>query len=180
MTPLELFFDLVFVFALTEVTTLLAQDISWVNYLRGLSVLMAVWWAWVGFSWLTNARNAETEWRRFAIMCTMAALLIVAIAIPQAYGADAMVFAVAYSVVIVLYLATYAISVRDDPAMLRAVRRLGAGAMPTPVLFIAAAAVGPGTLRAVLIVAGLTVRRPAVSLRRSPESAPVADLVHRT
>ena len=157
VTSLELFFDLVFVFALTEVTTLLAQEISVANYVRGISVLIAVWWAWAGFSWLTNARNAETEWRRLAIVCTMAAMLIVAIAIPQAYGDDAMVFAIAYGVVTVLYMVTYVLSVRDDPEMLRAVRRFGVGLFPTPILFIVAAAVGPGALRTALIIIGLVI-----------------------
>ena len=157
VTSLELFFDLVFVFALTEVTTLLAQEISAANYVRGISVLIAVWWAWAGFSWLTNARNAETEWRRLAIVCTMAAMLIVAIAIPQAYGDDAMVFAIAYGVVTVLYMVTYVLSVRDDPEMLRAVRRFGVGLFPTPILFIVAAAVGPGALRTALIIIGLVI-----------------------
>jgi low temperature requirement protein LtrA len=54
VTPLELFFDLVFVFAITQVTTLITHDPSWGGVLRGMLVLAAVWWAWTGYAWLTS------------------------------------------------------------------------------------------------------------------------------
>ena len=157
VTTLELFFDLVFVFALTQVTTMLAVETSAVNYLRGVAVLAAVWWAWSGFSWLTNARDAEGEWRRFAIVISMAAMLVVGLAIPQSFGDDALVFALAYGVVILTLILTYALSVKDDAAMLGAVTRLGIGVLPTPLLMIAAALVGPGPLRTTLIVVALAI-----------------------
>lgn len=157
VSPLELFFDLVFVFALTEVTSLLAAEISVANYLRGVAVLMAVWWAWAGFSWLTNARDAEGEWRRLSIVLAMAAMLIVGITIPQSYGDDALVFALGYAAVVVLFVVTYGLSVRDDSEMLRAVVRLGAGAIVVPVLMIGAALVGPGVARTVMIVLALLI-----------------------
>ena len=157
VTPLELFFDLVFVFALTEVTALLAAETSVANYLRGIAVLMAVWWAWVGFSWLTTARDAEGEWRRLSLVLAMAAMVVLGLAIPQSFGDDAMVFALAYTAVFVLFVATYALSVKDDPDLLRAVLRLGAGAMVTPLLMVVAAAVGPGAWRTLAIAVALLV-----------------------
>ncbi|MBU3750457.1 MAG: low temperature requirement protein A [Mycobacterium sp.] len=157
VSPLELFFDLVFVFALTEVTGLLAAEISVANFMRGVAVLMAVWWAWVGFSWLTTARDAEGEWRRLSIVLAMAAMLVVGIAIPQSFGNDALVFALGYAAVMVLFVVTYALSVRDDPEMLRAVLRLGAGAIVVPVLMIGAALVGPGLARTAMIVLALLI-----------------------
>ena len=157
VTPLELFFDLVFVFALTEVTALLAAETSVPNYLRGIAVLMAVWWAWVGFSWLTTARDAEGEWRRLSLVLAMAAMVVLGLAIPQSFGDDAMVFALAYTAVVVLFIATYALSVKDDPDLLRAVLRLGVGAMVTPLLMVVAAAVGPGGWRTLAIVVALLV-----------------------
>ena len=54
VTPLELFFDLVFVFAFTQVTTLLLEDVSWAGLGRGLLVLAVLWWAWASYAWLTN------------------------------------------------------------------------------------------------------------------------------
>ena len=59
--PLELFFDLVFVFALTQVTARMADDLSWGGLLRGLLVLAAIWWAWAAYAWLTN----EVDGRRW-------------------------------------------------------------------------------------------------------------------
>ena len=57
VTPLELFFDLVFVFALTQVTTLLSRDPTWRGLLQGLVVLAALWWAWAAYAWLTNLQS---------------------------------------------------------------------------------------------------------------------------
>ena len=54
VTPLELFFDLVFVFALTQVTSLMSDDPTWAGVGRGLLVLAAVWWTWGAYAWLTN------------------------------------------------------------------------------------------------------------------------------
>src|ERR687895_1412565 len=59
VTPLELFFDLVFVFALTQVTGFLADHLSWTGMLEGAALLVVLWWAWAGYVWLTNAVPAE-------------------------------------------------------------------------------------------------------------------------
>ena len=57
--PLELFFDLVIVFAFTQVTGLLSADPSWTGVLDGLLLLSVLWWAWAGFARLTNAVDPE-------------------------------------------------------------------------------------------------------------------------
>jgi low temperature requirement protein LtrA len=54
VTPLELFFDLVFVYAITQVTQLMSHDPTWRGVARGVLVLAALWWAWTGYAWLTN------------------------------------------------------------------------------------------------------------------------------
>jgi low temperature requirement protein LtrA len=59
VTPLELFIDLVVVFAITQVTHLMADDLTWRGLGHGLLVLAAIWWAWAGFAWLTNALEPE-------------------------------------------------------------------------------------------------------------------------
>src|SRR5581483_12109853 len=83
VSPLELFFDLVFVFAVTQVTTLLAHDPTWHGVVRGLLVLAAVWWAWSGYAWLTSTMDVDEGGIRLAMLAAMAAMLGVALAVPR-------------------------------------------------------------------------------------------------
>ena len=59
VTPLELFFDLVFVFALTQVTAYMSDELSWHGMLRGVLVVMLLWWSWTGFAWVANVVSAD-------------------------------------------------------------------------------------------------------------------------
>src|SRR3712207_2190535 len=97
--PLELFFDLVFVLALTQCTALMASDPSWDRLAEGLLVLALMWWSWVGYAWLTSVVDPEEGAVRFAIFAAMAALLVVALCIPEAFGGRALLFACSYGVV---------------------------------------------------------------------------------
>jgi low temperature requirement protein LtrA len=124
VTPLELFFDLVFVFAITQVTGLLAEDTTWTGVLHGMLVLAALWWAWVAYAWLTNTVNPDEGGVRLAMFAAMAAMLVVSLAVPTAFGDDGVLFAVAYFAVRVVHLVLYAIAGRDDPDLLGAVLRL--------------------------------------------------------
>src|ERR687896_2620441 len=94
VTPLELFFDLVVVFAITQVTTMLADSPTWGGLLRGLLVLGALWWAWAAYAWLTNTLDPEEGSVRVAMLGAMAAMLIVALAVPEAFDADGVLFGV--------------------------------------------------------------------------------------
>ena len=85
VTPLELFFDLVFVFALTQVTAFMADELSWQGILRGVLVLMLLWWAWTGYAWLANVASAEERPIKLAILTGMAAMFILALCIPEAF-----------------------------------------------------------------------------------------------
>ena len=77
VTPLELFFDLVFVFALTQVTGVLSDHPTWLGMLQGAALLTALWAAWGGYSWLTNAVPAEDVIpARIVIFCAMAAMFV--------------------------------------------------------------------------------------------------------
>ena len=107
VTPLELFFDLVVVFALTQVTRLMADDLSWRGLGRGLLVLAAIWWAWTGYAWLTNTLEPEEGRVRAGMFAAMAAMLVVALAVPFAFGADAVWFGVGYLVVHLLNVALF-------------------------------------------------------------------------
>ena len=86
VTPLELFFDLVFVLALTQCTALMADEPTWGGLAKGLLVLGVLWWAWVGYAWLTSVVDPEEGAVRLAIFAAMAALLVVALCVPDAFG----------------------------------------------------------------------------------------------
>ena len=107
VTPLELFFDLVFVFALTQVTTMMAGDPSWAGLARGMLVLSALWWAWAAYSWLTNSVNAEEGATRATMIAAMAAALVASLAVPGAFGDEALLFALAYTVLRLLHIVMY-------------------------------------------------------------------------
>ena len=130
VTPLELFFDLVFVFAFTQVTSLLVDDPTWGGVLRGMLVLAALWWAWSGYAWLTSTIDVDEGGVRLAMLASMAAMFGVALAVPGAFGDDGVMFGVAYLLVRVLHLALYAIVSRDDPDLRSALGRL----VPTELL----------------------------------------------
>ena len=112
--PLELFFDLVFVFGLTQVTTMISDDPTWGGLLRGFLVLGAIWWAWAAYAWLTNTLNPEEGIVRIAMFGVMAAMLIAALAVPEAFDEHGVVFGVAYLVVREMHLALYALAARGD------------------------------------------------------------------
>jgi low temperature requirement protein LtrA len=130
VTPLELFFDLVFVFAMTQVTSLLADDPTWGGVFRGMLVLAALWWAWAVYAWLTSAMDVDEGGVRLAMLASLGAMLVVALAVPGAFGDDALLFAAAYLVVRLLHLVLSAIVVRDDPDRLGALVRFA----PTAIL----------------------------------------------
>ena len=98
MTPLELFFDLVFVLSFTQVTATIAEDPTWEGLGEGMLILAAVWWAWAAYGWLTNAIDADENLNRLAMFAAMAAMLIVSLAIPEAFGDLGLLFGCAYFV----------------------------------------------------------------------------------
>jgi low temperature requirement protein LtrA len=121
VTPLELFFDLVFVLALTQCTALMAATPTWAGLAQGLLVLGVMWWAWAGYAWLTSVVEPEEGMVRIAIFAAMAALLVVALCIPGAFDGEALLFACAYGVVRAAHLALFFVAARDDPALRRSV-----------------------------------------------------------
>jgi low temperature requirement protein LtrA len=115
VTPLELFFDLAFVFAITQVTILLADDPTWAGVLRGMLVLAALWWAWTAYAWLTSAMDVDEGGVRLTMLASMGTMLVVALAVPGAFGDDAVLFGAAYLLVRLLHLVLSASLARDDP-----------------------------------------------------------------
>ena len=82
MTPLELFFDLVFVLAITQCTALMAASPDWAGLVRGLFVLTVLWWSWAGYAWLTSVVDPEEGAVRIVIFAAMAAMLVAALGVP--------------------------------------------------------------------------------------------------
>jgi low temperature requirement protein LtrA len=111
ITPLELFFDLVFVFALTQITGFLSTHLTWVGMLQGGALLAALWSGWEGYSWLTNAVPAEEVIpAQLVIFCAMAAMFVASLAVPGAFGNFGVIFGSAYSVVQLLQVILYALA----------------------------------------------------------------------
>jgi low temperature requirement protein LtrA len=139
VTPLELFFDLVVVFAITQVSTFLSRDATWGGLLRGLLLLGALWWAWSSYAWLTNAFDPEEGAVRLAMLAAIAAMLIVSLAAPRAFGTTGVTFGVAYLVVRGLHLILFAKASRRDRDRDRvfAVERLAVSLL-APVLLLLA------------------------------------------
>ena len=127
VTPLELFFDLVFVLALTQCTTLMANDPTWDGLARGILILALLWWSWTGFAWLTSVVNPEEGAVRIAMFAAMAALLVVALSVPDAFGDEAMVFAVGYGLVRFGHIALFVIASREEPEFRKSVVGLALG-----------------------------------------------------
>jgi low temperature requirement protein LtrA len=115
-TPVELLWDLVFVFAVTQVTTLIAHDLTWAGFGRGMLVLALVWWAWSAFVWAANAEDPDSRVFRAVLLLGTLLVFVVGLALPSAFGSKATVFAAAYAGVRFLHLALYAYASRRGRA----------------------------------------------------------------
>lgn len=135
--PLELFFDLVFVLAITQCTTLMSQKTTWGGVGEGILVLALLWWSWVGYAWLTSVLDPEEGAIRIVLFCAMASFLIAAICVPESFGGLATEFALAYAAVRVAHIALFLLASRDDPAFRRSVLGLAVGTALGVALLIA-------------------------------------------
>jgi low temperature requirement protein LtrA len=117
VTPLELFFDLVFVLAFTQCTALMANDPSWQGLAQGLLVLGMLWWAWTGYAWLTSILDPEEGAVRLVIFGAMAALLVVSLCVPEAFGELGLVFALAYGAVRIAHVGLFMLASPEDDAL---------------------------------------------------------------
>jgi len=121
VTPLELFFDLVFVLAITQCTALMSHEGTWSGLVQGLLVLGVLWWAWVGYSWLTSVIDPEALAIRGVIFVAMAALLIVGICVQEAFGNLGLTFAVGIGVFRSAHIALFMLAGADDEDLRRSV-----------------------------------------------------------
>jgi low temperature requirement protein LtrA len=148
-TPVELLWDLVFVFAVTQVTTLLSRDLSWAGLGRSMLVLALVWWAWSAFVWAANAQDTESATLRLVLLLAMVLTFVAGLSLPHAFDAEAPVFALAYAAVRFLHLGLYADASRRGNASWAAIAGFAVTVVIGMALLLAGAVVG-GTAQVVL------------------------------
>jgi low temperature requirement protein LtrA len=144
VSPIELFFDLVFVFAFTQVTTLWLEQSSWAGLGRGLLVLAVLWWVWAGYAWLTNAADANAGIVTWALLFASGTTFIAALAVPDAFGTHRLLFGVALFVVAATFVGLYALVSKHEPELLAAVLGLSRAVLLASALILAAAFVPVG------------------------------------
>jgi low temperature requirement protein LtrA len=125
VTPLELFFDLVFVLAITQCTGLMSHEQTWSGIAQGLLILAVLWWAWVGYAWLTSVIDPEAGAVRGVIFVAMAALLIVSLCVQEAFGNLALTFALGIGVFRAAHIALFMLAGAEDEDLRRSVIGLG-------------------------------------------------------
>jgi low temperature requirement protein LtrA len=160
VTPLELFFDLVFVFALTRVTDWMADDPTLTAVVRGLLILGVMWWSWVGYAWLGNVVRADEGLMRVGLFAASAAVFIAAVAIPEAFDdlpgglSGPVVFALAYFCVRAVHLGLFWL-VSEDDAQLRGQVVRWIPSVVAGTAFLLAASQAHGTAQTLLWAAAL-------------------------
>ncbi len=150
-TPVELLWDLVFVFAITQVTTLLWRDLTWGGFGRAMLVLALVWWAWSAYVWAANAQAAASPTLRACLLISAISIFISGLSVPHAFGSEGTLFAVTYAVVRLLHLALYADASRKGDAAWSAIAGFALTVAIGMALLIAGSLVS-GTARIVLWV----------------------------
>lgn len=156
-TFIELFFDLVFVFALTRVTALVLGDTSLEGFGRAALVLALVWWAWSAYAWMTNAIDIERTGVRVLLLIATAGAFVMAIAVPHAYDTEGIWFAGAYAFVQVLSTILYVTGLRGDREHQQAILRLAPWFLLGPAIALAGGLVEDPQLRTGLWVVALLV-----------------------
>ncbi|MGH3808496.1 MAG: low temperature requirement protein A [Pseudonocardiaceae bacterium] len=162
VTPLELFFDLVFVFALTQVTALMAQEsaVTVTAVARGTLILAVLWWCWVCYAWLFNVIRADEGVARAAMFGAMGSMFVAAITIPEAFDdlpgglPGPTVFAACYFVVRAIHILMFWLASRDDPTLRGQVIRF-VPPMLAGTLLLLIAAQTTGTTQTLLWLAAL-------------------------
>lgn len=158
VSTLELFFDLVFVFAITQVVGLVAADPTAETLLRGLLLLALVYWSWIAYSWLGTGADIDAPVTATATLSAMTAMFLVGILLPQWYsqGVWAFVAVLAYVLVRALHLVLLSLMARGNPGLKRAIGQLAASVAVAAVLLLVGAAAG-GVWQTVLVAAAVLI-----------------------
>ncbi|MBV9837679.1 MAG: low temperature requirement protein A [Solirubrobacterales bacterium] len=147
--PIELLWDLVFVFAVTQVTTLLSRDPTWTRFGQAMLVLALVWWAWSAFVWAANAQDSSAAALRVYLLLASLFIFVSGLALPQAFHGEAVLFAATYAVVRLLHLALYADASRKGNASWAAIGGFAVTVLTGMALLLAGSFTG-GWLRGAL------------------------------
>lgn len=147
--------ELVFVFAMAQVTQLMLAEGSWLGLGRGALALTAVWWAWVCYAWLTNTTSDARVAARILTLAAMAAMLVAAIALPDAFGDRALVFAVAFLCVRLVHLVLLVLETGQSREQRSAAIRLVPTMLAGPCFVLLAAFLGAPYRELVWILAAL-------------------------
>jgi low temperature requirement protein LtrA len=153
--PLELFFDLVFVLAITQCTALMAAQPTWAGIARGLLALAVLWWAWSGYAWLTSVIDPEEDATRVTMFAAMSAMLVVSLCVPQAFGDLGLTFALGYAVVRTVHIVLFVLASPDDADLRSSVTSLAVSTAIAVALLVAASyldGVAQGALWAIAIL----------------------------
>src|SRR3954468_13250483 len=173
VTPLELFFDLLFVFAFTQVTGLLTEDPTWTGMLRGLLVLAVLWWTWTGYARLTNRLDPEQDRIRILMLAAMAAMLVMSLALPHVFDDDGLTFALGYLVLRCVHLTLIGLAEGDDPVWHRGVLHAAPNVAATSAALIAASQVhGNAQIACWALAAALSYAWPLLGHARGWEVSP--------
>ena len=161
VTTLELFFDLVFVYGISQVTAYLAYDHSTLGFARGLLLAALLWWAWVAYSWLGTSVRVDRGLVQTSMFVAMAAIMVLALLMPDFFsegrGASvAMIAASAYVIVRMMQLALFYLAGREDPGIIGAVLRFSRTVVIAAVLLIGGAYLG-GTWQLALVAVAVTI-----------------------
>jgi low temperature requirement protein LtrA len=155
-SPVELLWDLVFVFAVTQVTALLAKDLSWEGAGKGMIVIALIWWAWSAFVWAANAQWDDGGLLRASLFASMVLIFIVGLAVPHAFDDDSTLFACAYAGVRFIHLGLYAAASRAGNASWESIVGFGLATTAGMALLIAGSFFD-GTTRIVLWLVALAI-----------------------
>jgi low temperature requirement protein LtrA len=175
VTALELFFDLIFVFAITQVTSLVSAHPTWSGLAEGLLVLGMLWWAWAAYAWLTSTVNPDEGVVRLAMFAAMGAMLIASLAVPGAFGGDAVIFAAAYAGVRIAHIVLYVLAGRgegDRELVLAVLRFTPSSLVAAALLFAAAGLDGTPQIVAWLVALVIDLAGPLIGRARGWHLAP--------
>ena len=166
VTTLELFFDLVFVFAITQVTGYMAEHLTLVGMLEGLILLALIWWAWVAYAWLGTTIRFDEGLVRVLLFTAMGMMLVISMGLPEAFGdapggfdgrvSTPTIVVLAYAVVRFLHLGLFALAGRENPEMAAAVRRFGLPVTVAMGLLLVGSMIG-GWAQIILFVTAVTM-----------------------
>jgi low temperature requirement protein LtrA len=145
VSSLELFFDLVFVFTITQLTSVLSHELDLVGLARMALLLAVIWWMYGGYAWLTNAVPPRKASTRGLLVLAMVAYLVLAISVPSAFEADRWVFAVAYLVIVLVHSGVFLTTA--DPGSRRGILQILPSNLAVSLLLFVAAAVPDGPWR---------------------------------